>query len=736
MSGGVRDVLIEDCRMLNLSGPILSYRWTEHRGGFVTNISARNIYVEGKSNGVGSPDARAVMWVQSNYGCNDVYSKSCWASDGRVNPGCPQPEPLAPTNVSSISFANVHGWVPPSTPAGEFVGLNGSGAIDGIRLRDIALRAGPWQCNGPTVSGLVATNVTPAGLAEACATGQAQHHAGLKADDESLAVATPCEAIRPVAPNLVRNHDFATVSGSGEVCAWSVGPPYSRSTSVPLPGGSRTSLFFNGTNGSVYHLVSQRIPGVVPGVVYSMSASVRTHNLTGSGGYASITGSWMDGPAESKAEGGTWPPGVAGTKAWTVVGDSFSMPADAKPGSFMLAVYVRPFLNGDPTPLGQAWITNVSVIHQPPPPMWTTLVSPVYRGRLRANSATPVLVRAHFVFDAATTVPSLSVSAVVRGRGGSGGALWHEVVRVANASAPMDVNATACASKLPPGQYQLVVSLLNTSSSAAGQVIATDVHNLTVLAEATPPPAVGIDEQSRLVVNGTDFFFPVGFIGFCTSLKNATLMAMLQDSPFNAIMPYGECTQAQMDTAHASGIKVAFSLKDIFYKDQRVGMLPRLDNGTAEERYFKSRVAAFKDHPALLCWYLNDERKPHPNLHTHQQWVVELDANHPTWQVVTGMQNAYLASSDVNGVDYYPIGYEGQNASNERGSVETAMRVSDRARPNWPALQVMDWTVYDRPECKRKANTCHTPTYAEVRSMSWQAIAAGSQGLFYYSLVK
>ena len=100
------------------------------------------------------------------------------------------------------------------------------------------------------------------------------------------------------------------------------------------------------------------------------------------------------------------------------------------------------------------------------------------------------------------------------------------------------------------------------------------------------------------------------------------------------------------------------------------------------------------------------------------------------------MQNAYLASSDVNGVDYYPIGYEGQNASNERGSVETAMRVSDRARPNWPALQVMDWTVYDRPECKRKANTCHTPTYAEVRSMSWQAIAAGSQGLFYYSLVK
>merc|ERR1712083_442569 len=61
LSGGVADVLITDCKMLNLAGPILSYRWTKHRGGFVRNVTARNIQVEGKSD----HDVRPVLWVQS-----------------------------------------------------------------------------------------------------------------------------------------------------------------------------------------------------------------------------------------------------------------------------------------------------------------------------------------------------------------------------------------------------------------------------------------------------------------------------------------------------------------------------------------------------------------------------------------------------------------------------------------------------------------------------------------------
>ena len=46
MSGGVKNVMIPDCLMRNMSGPALSYRWTQHRGGFIRNITARNVRVE------------------------------------------------------------------------------------------------------------------------------------------------------------------------------------------------------------------------------------------------------------------------------------------------------------------------------------------------------------------------------------------------------------------------------------------------------------------------------------------------------------------------------------------------------------------------------------------------------------------------------------------------------------------------------------------------------------------
>ena len=78
----------------------------------------------------------------------------------------------------------------------------------------------------------------------------------------------------------------------------------------------------------------------------------------------------------------------------------------------------------------------------------------------------------------------------------------------------------------PPGEYTLAVSCLNIfsagasalpSAPAGSQVMATDTHNLTVLAAATKPPRVAIDEELRVVLDGKQPFFHVGFVGFCTT---------------------------------------------------------------------------------------------------------------------------------------------------------------------------------------------------------------------------
>jgi hypothetical protein len=348
----------------------------------------------------------------------------------------------------------------------------------------------------------------------------------------------------PMGPNLVQNPNFDVVAGAA-VCGWGGidGVTYRRSTTVAAPGtGANTSLAFHGTDPNVYSSVSQHMPNLLAGVSYTMHASVRTRNLSGSGGYASITGSWTNGKAESKRYGGTYPPGPGGTtQGWVTVGGGFTMSADATPGSFVLHAYAQPFLSGDATPTGWAWFGNVSVVHQPPRPLRTTLVSPVYRGRTASCGPAVVLV-AHFAFDVATTVPArLAVQLQLQSRqpaaGGSTAVLWRGQVGVVNVSAALELNVTAMMpangqALPPPGEYTLLVSCLNVSSSpllstsTGSQVMVTDNHNLTVLTAATKPPRVAIDEQLRIVLDGKQPFFPVGFVGFCTTLANASQMAV------------------------------------------------------------------------------------------------------------------------------------------------------------------------------------------------------------------
>ena len=457
-------------------------------------------------------------------------------------------------------------------------------------------------------------------------------------DDLSVSVAPtppkPCPVIPlPLSGNLVRNPNFVVVGGvNAGPCEWSglIGP-WGRSTAAntTIPGVS-ASLRFNGTDPKVYQMVLQHIPGVLPGVSYLMSASVKTVNLTSlRGGYASITASWVDvDPITGKTHyGGAWPTGPAGTTdGWVGVSGLVSLPATAQPGSFSLMIYARPFLQGDPTPTGLAFYDNVSIVHAPPVPLRTTLISPVYRGQLHSHgdSVVAVIVRAHFIFDTATVIPGVAIQLELKSRPSRGNFLWrHSLITVDNTSLPLDLNVSRMLAGdkqvLPPGEYSLSVACVNTSGTVAA-VMALDRHNLTVLPPSTPPPRVGIDQHSRLVLNGTTPYFPMGFVGFCSTLQNESLMAALRPG-FNTIMPYGEISMHQLDLAEAAGIKIAFSLKDIYTGLTLHGInQTQLSDGAEEEAYFRARVAEFRHHPAVLAWYIKDDdiKPTDPRVLAHQ----------------------------------------------------------------------------------------------------------------------
>jgi hypothetical protein len=175
--------------------------------------------------------------------------------------------------------------------------------------------------------------------------------------------------------------------------------------------------------------------------------------------------------------------------------------------------------------------------------------------------------------------------------------------------------------------------------------------------------------------------------------------------PFNCVMPYKQPTREQMDICHANGIKVIYP------------------------SYSKGTITAFKQHPALLAWYVNDEKGiDHlKELTVRQRTVQENDPDHPTWMCVYqyGQIRDLMPTFDCMGVDPYPI------PSSDIGMVydwaSTAHGGAMGMRPLWQVPQAFDWASF------RKDGKGRMPTCEEMKNMTWQGIAGGANGLIYYS---
>jgi hypothetical protein len=301
------------------------------------------------------------------------------------------------------------------------------------------------------------------------------------------------------------------------------------------------------------------------------------------------------------------------------------------------------------------------------------------------------------------------------------------------------------------------------------RVLGRTTHGLYRVPDSTPPPAVYVDEQTRLIVHngsgsGGRAFFPVGL--FAGAL-NETDFQLFGDSAFNTVMPYTQLNRTQLDWAHAHGVRVAFTLKDAFcgmpakYGHEAMvcnithappggspGDCPPPNSSSCccpcpclpgpcspcphERAQFRASVLAFRSHPAILLWYLNDELPLVPfgrQLTAHQQWAEEFDSTHPTW-TLTSTPSAvtdFLPTADLIGTDPYP--YPGRtNISVVRAWTEETRRLTFGARPLIQVIQAHNLHYYDK-----SCTACHAPSARQQRSMAWQAIAAGANGIVFFS---
>lgn len=141
----------------------------------------------------------------------------------------------------------------------------------------------------------------------------------------------------------------------------------------------------------------------------------------------------------------------------------------------------------------------------------------------------------------------------------------------------------------------------------------------------------------------------------------------------------------------------------------------------------------------MIAWYLADEApaKYEKALAAKRDMVYELDPDHPTWIVSDKPDQVreLIRGFDIIGTDPYPIG---NHNSDEQTAIAKAADWTRRAimatygfRPVWQVPQAFDWGYYRPNETNRVE--VRMPTHAEIRSMTWQAIASGANGIIYYS---
>ncbi len=233
-----------------------------------------------------------------------------------------------------------------------------------------------------------------------------------------------------------------------------------------------------------------------------------------------------------------------------------------------------------------------------------------------------------------------------------------------------------------------------------------------ILALALP----GLTGCHLLGSHGDRGFYPLGFYGVNSTNDFATVRA----AGFNLIT--GPAERGFLAAARAQGLKVLAS--------PGTAAGPDFDPARARQT-----VRHFDAHPALWAWYLVDE--PDFNgisprqVQAAARAVKSVGPAKPTALVIYQGYQArdYANLTDILMVDRYPIPW--LPLANFGQHVEMARLAVPAKRPLIAVLQAFDWSCF--PEVLPGETDLRPPTYDELRCMTYEALARGANGLFFFA---
>ena len=492
-------------------------------------------------------------------------------------------------------------------------------------------------------------------------------------------------------------------AASGAKSAWPAAKGTYRYVADEGRGGT-AAVRFDVKKGDGYFFPLQKMKAD-PGARYRFEVWARTKEVKGRAAGAALYAGFTD--VAGKTVGGGSSEGLRGTHdGWTHLAFELNVPTNAA------TLSIGPYLTRSMT--GTVWFDDVNVtrVHR-------SILGPLVSDAYRETAETGGVTFASALSGPQDELAVKGLSAVLEFSSGGG------VRTVPACSADGFVKATLDITALPSGKSEVALALLDSVGHA--------VERQSLAFHRAKPTAswpVRIDHHNRLIVEGHPFL-PVGIY---LSSFSRTAVLDIKESPFNCVMCYQRLTREQLDAFHDAGIKVIYSIKDVYRG--RPGCPREIADGdaAAEDAWVEAYVKSIKDHPALLAWYLNDELGEAwiGRLRRRYELVRRTDPGHPTFAVLCQVDRlrAYLGTCDVVGTDPYPVGDKaGSPISMAAAWTRMTREAVFGGRPVWQVPQIFDWSAYK----SWKGVMTRAPTEAEMRNMAWQCLAEGAQGVIPYN---
>jgi hypothetical protein len=280
--------------------------------------------------------------------------------------------------------------------------------------------------------------------------------------------------------------------------------------------------------------------------------------------------------------------------------------------------------------------------------------------------------------------------------------------------------------ELKPGRYSILSSAIAADNTGKKYFARTKLTILTY-----KPNEVKTDRLTGGLIVNKHPFFPFGFYTYSPVDPGMPGEEIVKGfnmiSPYQKIMPESlSARKAYMDRCAQIGMKVHYNLLSV---SGGGGVGSRIAGLTAKERRKRllDEIAMFKDHPALLGWYIADE----PNgykiapaiLEEIYNTIRENDPWHPVSIVFMApflSSRRYENSLDIVMADPYPLP---DLPVTLVGDVAGQLREQfEGKRPVWMVPQAFGGGELWKRE----------PTYQEIRSMTWQSIIRGATGIQYF----